>query len=58
MVERLTGEQADHFQSAAMIWGDGDQPLAREALFEHHGAGQVEEGFVLHPSIPRLRRVA
>ena len=21
IVERLTGEQADHFQSAAMIWG-------------------------------------
>ena len=52
IVERLTGEQADHFQSAAMIWGTETEPLAREAYSFITAQAVVEEGFVLHPSIP------
>ncbi|MEK9797370.1 MAG: YqaJ viral recombinase family protein [Alphaproteobacteria bacterium] len=51
IVERLTGEQADHFQSAAMIWGTETEPLAREAYSFITAQAVVEEGFVLHPSI-------
>ena len=52
IVERLTGEQAEHYQNAAMIWGTETEPLAREAYSFLTAQEVAEEGFVLHPSIP------
>lgn len=51
IVERLTGEQAEHFQSAAMVWGTEIEPLAREAYSFITAQDVTETGFVLHPSI-------
>lgn len=54
IVERLTGEQAEHYQNAAMIWGTETEPLAREAYSFLTAQEVAEEGFVLHPSIPNF----
>jgi putative phage-type endonuclease len=51
IVERLTGEKAEHFQNAAMVWGAEIEPQAREAYSFITAQTVVEEGFVLHPSI-------
>lgn len=50
--ERLTGQKADRFSSAAMQWGTEMEPKAREAYEAITGNDVVETGFVPHPGIP------
>lgn len=49
--ERLTGESAPMFQSAAMQWGTDTEPMARDAYSFLTSATVVEEGFVVHPRL-------
>lgn len=49
--ERLTGQSAPGFESAAMAWGTECEPLAR-AEYEVRNIFTVEEvGFIQHPTI-------
>lgn len=49
--ERLTGNKAEGFESAAMAWGTECEPLAR-AEYEVRNIFTVEEvGFIQHPTI-------
>lgn len=51
VAERLTGQSADSFSSAAMQWGVEHEPIAR-ALYEVSRGIDVEQvGFILHPEI-------
>lgn len=52
IVERMTGQRAEGFTSAAMIWGTETEPQARAAYEFLTDAEVTETGFVLHPSIP------
>lgn len=52
IVERLTGIRPEGFTSAAMVWGTDTEPQARAAYEFLTDAEVVEEGFVLHPTIP------
>ena len=49
--ERLTGEQGERFQNAAMQWGTDNEPLARSAYEFLHAEAVTETGFVVHPFI-------
>ena len=49
--ERLTGEQGERFQNAAMQWGTDQEPMARAAYEFLHAASVTETGFVVHPII-------
>lgn len=51
IVERLTGQRAEGFTSAAMQWGTDTEPQARAAYEFHTDAEVVEDGFSLHPTI-------
>jgi putative phage-type endonuclease len=51
MCERLTGNVAESFTSAAMQWGTDTEPQARAAYEFYSGSEVVEAGFVDHPSI-------
>lgn len=51
VVERLTGQQAEHFTNAAMQWGTDVEPQARAAYEFLTDRPVVETGFVLHGSI-------
>ena len=53
VVERLTGEVAESFTNAAMEWGTSTEPMAREAYETATGTFVIEDGFRLHPEIPR-----
>lgn len=51
VAERLTGAKVDGYQSAAMVWGMEQEPVAR-SLYEFMKDISVEQvGFVLHPSM-------
>lgn len=50
--ERLTGQQAERFSSAAMDWGTATEPQARAAYEFMTDRAVVETGLVDHPSIP------
>lgn len=52
IVERLTGQKAEGFTSAAMQWGTDTEPQARAAYEFLTDADVVEEGFCLHHVIP------
>lgn len=52
LCERLTGERAESFTSAAMAWGTDTEPQARAAYAFLTDADVVEVGFIDHPSIP------
>jgi len=49
--ERLTGEQADRFQNAAMQWGTDVEPQAREAYEFITAQAVTETGLVMHPTL-------
>ena len=49
--ERLTGVNAEHFESAAMKWGTDTEPLARSAYEARTGELVEEVGFIEHPCI-------
>lgn len=51
IVERMTGQKAEGFTSAAMQWGTDTEPQARAAYEFLTDAEVIEEGFVLHPAI-------
>jgi putative phage-type endonuclease len=52
LVERLTGQKAERFQSAEMRWGVDTEAQARDAYSFFTGAEVALAGFVPHPSIP------
>ncbi len=54
VIERLTGQPADHFTSAAMEYGAEQEQYARMAYEAHTGLLVEEVGFVRHPEIPLL----
>lgn len=54
VAERLTGQPAERFQSAAMAWGTECEPQARLAYEFLTDAEVVEVGFLPHPSIPNF----
>ena len=51
IVERLTGQPAEGFTSAAMQWGIDTEPHAKAAYCFLRDATVIDCGFVLHPSI-------
>jgi putative phage-type endonuclease len=51
VAERLTGVPAEHFQSAAMIWGTEKEADARIAYSFYSNAEIELVGFVPHPTI-------
>lgn len=52
LCERLTGERAESFTSAAMAWGTDTEPQARAAYAFLTDVDVVEVGFIDHPTIP------
>ena len=52
VAERLTGQPAEHFQNAAMIWGTDHEGDARAAYNFHANSEIAPAGFVQHPAIP------
>jgi putative phage-type endonuclease len=51
IVERLTGQKASSFSSAAMEWGVEQEPLARAAYSARTGELVEEVGFIDHPTV-------
>jgi putative phage-type endonuclease len=51
IVERLTGQKASSFSSAAMEWGVEQEPHARAAYSARTGELVEEVGFIDHPTI-------
>lgn len=51
IAERLTGKQAERFQSVAMAWGTETESIARVAYEKTTGSTVLEGGFVPHPTI-------
>jgi putative phage-type endonuclease len=51
VLERVTGNKADSFSSAAMQWGVDQEPFARAAYETTQGVMVDEIGFVQHPTI-------
>jgi putative phage-type endonuclease len=50
-LERLTGQQADSYSSAAMLWGTTTEPMARAAYEAATGVLVQECGSIPHPRI-------
>ena len=51
IAERLTGKPAEGFSSAAMQWGNEQEPHARRAYENRQGAFVEQVGFVTHPTM-------
>ena len=51
IVERLTGAREEGFKSAAMQWGNDNEPRAREAYEFKSGLWVDQTGFIIHPRI-------
>jgi putative phage-type endonuclease len=51
VLERVTGNKADSFSSAAMQWGVDQEPFARAAYETTQGVMVDEIGFIQHPTI-------
>lgn len=51
LVERLTGQKAERYQSAEMRWGIETEPQARDAYAFHTDADVELAGFIPHPTI-------
>ncbi len=49
LTERLTGQPAPRFQSAAMDWGTQCEPEARAAYAFHRNVDVIPVGFLCHP---------
>ena len=54
VIERLTGQPADHYSNAAMEWGTEQEPHSRMAVEAATGYMIEETGFVKHPSLPMI----
>lgn len=51
LVERITGQPAPSYESAAMVWGTENEPYARAAYEFHRDVTVDLVGFVEHPRI-------
>ena len=51
MLERISGTPGDTYQSASMLWGIENEPLARLAYELNRDCDVVQVGFIDHPSI-------
>ena len=51
IVERITGEVAESYQNAAMLWGIETEPYAREAYEIMTGQLVTEVGFIEHAGL-------
>lgn len=51
VTERLTGQAAENFVTADMLWGTQQEPLARLAYEVLTGEPVAEVGFLLHPRL-------
>jgi putative phage-type endonuclease len=51
VLERVTGNKADSFSSAAMQWGVDQEPFARAAYETTQDVMVEETGFIQHPTI-------
>ena len=54
VIEILTNQSPEHFTSEAMQWGTDNEPFARAAYEAVTGNFVNEDGFVRHPTIPKL----
>tara|TARA_R110000772_G_C13216862_1_gene431452 strand:+ start:32 stop:667 length:636 start_codon:yes stop_codon:yes gene_type:complete len=52
LVDRLTGQKTQGFQSAAMTWGIETEERARAAYEFHYDQKVDQVGFIEHPTIP------
>ena len=52
VIERLTGNAAEHYVNDYMMWGTEQEPVARMAYEAYTGAMVTECGFRHHPSVP------
>lgn len=51
VLERITGQKAESFSSAAMQWGTDQEPFARAAYEAAKDVMVEEQGFASHPTI-------
>lgn len=51
VIERITGQPAEHYTNAAMLWGMENELGARMAYEAHSGAIVEAAGLILHPTI-------
>ena len=54
VIERLTGQPADHYSNAAMEWGTEQEQHSRMAYEAFSGHMVEETGFVKHPTLPMV----
>lgn len=54
VIERLTGQPADHYSNAAMEWGTEQEPRSRMAYEAFSGHMVEEVGFLKHPTLPMV----
>jgi hypothetical protein len=54
VIERLTGQPADHYSNAAMEWGTEQEAHSRMAYEAHTGLMVEEVGFLKHPTLPMV----
>lgn len=52
VVERITGQREESYQSQAMAFGTEQEPFARAMLETRRGIMVEEVGFIPHPTIP------
>ncbi|MGY2052369.1 lambda exonuclease family protein [Methylobacterium sp. JK268] len=52
VAERLTGQIANHYVSAEMLWGRDHEPAARAAFEFLFDLAVAQVGFIDHPTIP------
>lgn len=54
VIERLTGQPADHYSNAAMEWGTEQEAHSRMAYEASTGLMVEEVGFLKHPTLPMV----
>lgn len=54
VIERLTGQPADHYSNAAMEWGTEQEAHSRMAYEAATGQMVEEVGFLKHPTLPMV----
>lgn len=54
VIERITGQPADHFTNAAMLWGIEHEMAARMSYEARTGAMVEAAGLIPHPTLPEV----
>jgi len=54
VIERLTGQPAEHYTSAAMQWGTEQEEFSRMAYEARTGEIVTQVGFLKHPTLPMV----